>query len=196
MVFLPFIISIVFFILYNYATNTANIGEEENVTYNPSVAHLFEEKEHIHYFDVDEHIKNHILPCQSHYSLYKKISNYQNSEDGCVPAILMTGFLSVLGSISFIGGGCLEPIWGIVISLIINVALYFLITLLFAHTPVFNKFKLKNYCDVCNVYQSEYHYKYLTEIEESVMFRYFLRKIIGGIAMIIFILNLWSSDRY
>lgn len=195
MIFLSFIISIVFFIFWNYATNKADIGEKEKVNFNSSVAHLFEKKEHIDYRDIDTHIKERVIPCYRHQELYYRISNYQNSENGCVSAIIMTGFLSALGSVSFIGCG-IEPIWAFVISLLINVSIYFLIVLLFAYTPIFKKLKLKNYSDVCDVYISEYHYKYLTEIEESVMFRYFLRKIISGIAMIIFLLNIWSGDTY
>jgi hypothetical protein len=194
MIFLPFIITIVFAIFYNYATDKADIGEKENITFEPTVKQLFE-TENIHYYDVDEHIKNHILPCYRHQSLYYKISNYQNSEDGWAPALIMVLFLAASGAFAFIGGG-LEPVWSFIISLIINVAIYFLITLLFVYTPIFNRLKLKNYSDVCNVYESEYHYEYLTDIEESVMFRYFLRKIISGIAAFVFLMNIWSTDIY
>lgn len=195
MFFLPFIISIVFFILYNYATDKADIGENENLNFNASVKQLFDEKEHIHYYDIDEHIQKSIIPCYRHQALYYKISNYQNSEDSCAPAFVMIGFLSALGTVGFIDSG-IDAIWAIVISLLINVAMYVLISLLFSCTPIFKKLKLKNYSDVCDVYMSEYHYKYLTEIEESVMFRHSLRKMISGIAMVIFLLNIWSSDIY
>ena len=196
MIFIPFVITIVFVLLYNYATDTANIGEEDNITFKTTVAPLFEENGHIHYHDVDEYIIKNILPRHRHQLLYYKILNYQKREDGCTSAIVMTTFLSVFASYFFIRGEYLEPIWAFVISFILNVVLYFMITFLFSHTPIFKKLKLKDYRDVCNVYQSEYHYKYLTDIEESVMFRYFLRKTINVITMFLFILNVWSRDTY
>lgn len=197
MYILPFILSVIFYILCNYAFCKADIGNEKDVTYNLSTNRLFEEITHIHFWDVDEHIQKHILPCYKHYLLHSRISKYQNDEETRFPIfIIIVFFLSVLESYPFIVGGGFEPIWGFVISLMINILLYFLIVFLFNYTPVFNKLKLKNYSDVCDDYVAEYHYSYLIEIEESVMFRYFLRKIISAVAFIIFLLGIWSNDGY
>lgn len=195
MIVVPFIISIIFFVFWMYACNTANIGEEENVKFETSVKHLFEAKNTVDYYNVDDYINKTLLPNYRHYQLYYKISKYQNSENNCVPAFIIFLFLSIIASSPIINIG-FEPLVAIILSLLINATLYIVIALLFSHTPVFKKLKLKNYSDVCNEYISEYHYEYLTEIEEAVMFRYFLRKIISGIAMILFLLNIWSSDTY
>ena len=195
MIVVPFIISIIFFMFWMYACNTAIIGEEENVKFETSVKHLFEAENTVYYYNIDDYINKTLLPNYRHYQLYYKISKYQNSEESCVPAIVIFLFLSVVGSFSIISIG-FKPLAAIILSLLINAALYILISFLFNHTPIFKKLKLKNYSDVCNEYISEYHYEYLTEIEETVMFRYFLRKIISGIAIILFLLNLWSSDTY
>ncbi len=193
MEFFSFIIMIVLAIVANYANDEADIGEEEYMTFNPTAKHLFE-KENIHYYDVDTYIQEHIIPSYQHSTLYYRIKNYQNKEEGCLPLIIIIGLLSGLNAFAFIRNDLLSPLPAFLISLGINIVLYFFVTLLYHHTPIFKKIKLKNYSDVCNVYYVGYHYKYLKSIEESVMFRYFFRKILSGIAMIICLLNIWSTD--
>lgn len=192
----PFIISVVFFVFWMYACNTADIGEEENVKFQTSVKHLFEEKDTVDYYNIDDYIGKTLLPNFRHYELYHTIFGYQKREEGCVPGFIMIVFLSTKGAGAFIRYDFFEPLWSFIIALLINVLLYILILILFEYTPIFNKLKLKNYSDICDVYMSDYHYKYLKEIEESVMFRYFLRKVIGGFAMIIFLLRMWNSEPY
>ena len=193
MEFFSFIIMIVFAIISNYANDKAELGEKEHIAFNYTVKHLFE-KETVHRYEVDDYIKNSIIPNYLHSELYYRIENYQTKEEGCVHSLIITCLISVVSALIFIRADIFSPTIAIIISLVVNAAIYFFVSLLYLHTPIFQKLKLKNYNDLYNIYNSEYHYKYLKSIEESVMFRYFSRKILSGIAMIIFLLNIWSMD--
>ena len=81
--------------------------------------------------------------------------------------------------------------FALLVALIINTAIFFLVYFLY-YTPIFKKIRLKNY----DKYYYNSHYTYLEDIEESVMFRYFIRKTIASIALIISLLGIWNSEPY